>query len=201
VDQVIFASDDVSLHTIFKMLPDLNALGTKIKLVPGNLTFIIGKSSVDNLQEVQLIDMDYQLFHPLNRLLKRMMDILAGIIMLLLLRPVQVLLAAAKGIKSYEFVRGELRVRAYDSHGRWNLFWERLPSLRSVLTGRFSLVGAPLDMESRPRGIPAGLISLEELRSKKRLSADERLSLLNYYIHNQSILLDLEIIIKAMMGK
>lgn len=200
-DQVIFASDDLSLQHIFKMLPELNAQGIKIKLVPGNLAFIIGKSSVENLQEVKLIDMDYQFFHPVNRLVKRLMDLILSIGMLILLRPFQAFLASVQGIKAYDFVRGDNSIRAYDSSGRWNQFWERLPSLRYVLMGRMSLVGAPLEMQDRPSGIPVGLMSLEELRTNKQVSAEERLSLLNYYIHNQSILLDLEIIIKTMMGK
>ncbi len=201
IDQVIFASDDLSLQHVFNLLPDLNQRGIKIKLVPGNLAFIIGKSSVDNLQEVQLIDMDYRFFNPFNRALKRVVDIIAGSLILILLRPFQSTLAATMGIKKYEFIRAGTPVKIYDSGGRWSMFWERIPSITRVIGGSLSLVGAPLDMEDRPARIPAGLVSLEELRASKKLTSEERLSLLNYYIHNQSVLLDLEIVIKSIMGK
>jgi lipopolysaccharide/colanic/teichoic acid biosynthesis glycosyltransferase len=49
--------------------------------------------------------------------------------------------------------------------------------------------------------IKGGIFSLESVRGGSQLSEDERYSLLNYYLHNHSILLDFEIIIKAFLGK
>jgi len=201
VHQVIFASDQLSIKRVFAMIPDLNHMGIKIKLVPGNLAFIIGKSSVENLQDVQFIDMDYRFFYPLNRFLKRLVDIFLSTFLLLLVRPVTALIASIRGVELRTVILNGRSLNRYDSQGSWSSLRENLPLLPQVLLGRMSLVGAPLTLENRPEKVPAGLTSLEDLRQTRPLSEDERLALLNYYLHNQSVLLDLEILIKTMMGR
>jgi lipopolysaccharide/colanic/teichoic acid biosynthesis glycosyltransferase len=80
-------------------------------------------------------------------------------------------------------------------------FWSNLRLLPLVIRGKLSLVGSPIDLMDKGWDIKRGIFSLESVRGGSQLSQDERYSLLNYYLHNHSILLDFEIIIKAFLGK
>jgi len=80
-------------------------------------------------------------------------------------------------------------------------FWSNLSLLPLVIRGKLSLVGSPIDLMDKGWDIKRGIFSLESVRGGSQLSKDERYSLLHYYLHNHSILLDLEIIIKAFLGK
>jgi lipopolysaccharide/colanic/teichoic acid biosynthesis glycosyltransferase len=82
-----------------------------------------------------------------------------------------------------------------------NGFVVRLPH---VLKGAMSLVGTPVDELIKPKqngdilflGKP-GLCGLVQLQQNRTMSDDERTQYDLYYARNQSVLLDLEILIKT----
>lgn len=201
IDDVIFTSDKFELKQIFGYLPTLSRQGVKIKLVPGNLAFIIGKSIVENLQPVQLVDMDFKYFHAGSRFMKRIIDICLGTLFILIFRP---FLAIAVRFKKLNHERIELFGKVYKVYytgDHEKTFWSNLSLLPLVIQGKLSLVGSPLELKDGEAGVKQGLFSLESVRGGTQLSEEERYSLLNYYLHNHSGLLDLEIIIKSMLGK
>jgi len=179
VEEVVFAADNPPLTQVFTLLPVLSKMGVKIKLVPGNLAFIIGKSSVEQLQEVPLFDMDFRYLDPARKALKRAEDWLQWLILAVIVRPLRAL-----GL------------------GHFGLLGERLGNLKLVRQGKWSVIGAPPDLpEILPLDIKPGLISLEDLRGgSENYSEEERLALLNYYLQNQSFWLDMEIFFRALMG-
>jgi len=73
--------------------------------------------------------------------------------------------------------------------------------LPQVIRGKLSLVGSPLDLSKNGWDVKQGIFNLEIVRGGGRLSEEGRYALLSYYLHNHSWLLDLEIIIKALLGK
>lgn len=199
IDDVIFTSDNFRVKQIFEYLPGLSKQGVKIKLVPGNLSFIIGKSTVENLQSIQLVDMDFKYFHPGARFVKRVEDIVIGIILLILTRPFQKLFVKRKGMIGESIELYGKQYRIYTEQKRDN-FWSNLGLLPLVIRGKLSLVGTPLDLMGMEWDVKGGLFSLEAVRGGHQLNKEERYSLLNYYLHNHSSLLDLEIIIKSILG-
>ncbi len=201
IDEVIFTSDDVELKQIFAYLPMLSKRGVNIKLVSGNLSFIVGKSVVDSLQAVQLIDMDFKYFHLGSRFLKRVEDLIIAPLMMLTVRPFQGMMVKSGKMISKEIELFDRTYRVYStSDGREN-FWSNLSLLPQVIRGKLSLVGSPLGLKDNELEVKRGIFSLESVRGGSQLSEEERYSLLNYYLHNHSGLLDLEIIIKAFLGK
>jgi len=201
IDDVIFTSDKFELKQIFEYLPTLSRQGVKIKLVPGNLSFIIGKSTVENLQPVQLVDMDFKYFHMGSRFAKRIVDILIGMLILIFIRPLQGIVVRVKGFEAKVInLAGKERKVYLDKNGS-ETFWSNLSLLPLVIQGKLSLVGSPLELKESEQAIKRGLFSLESVRGGAQLSEEERYSLLNYYLHNHSGLLDLEIMIKSMLGK
>jgi len=201
IDEVIFTSDNIKLQQIFEYLPLLSKQGVKIKLVPGNLSFIVGKSTVDSLQPVQFVDMDFKYYHPGARFIKRIEDLLLGILLLLFVRPFQSVMVKTKGLVKSEISILGTKARVYNTPAGGPSFWSNLSLLPQVIWGKLSLVGSPLDLKDNGWDVKRGIFSLESVRGASQLSEEERYSLLNYYLHNHSGLLDLEIIIKAFLGK
>ncbi|NQV49428.1 MAG: glycosyltransferase [Candidatus Marinimicrobia bacterium] len=201
IDDVIFTSDNIELKQLFNYLPTLSQKGVKIKLVPGNLSFIIGKSAVENLQSVQFMDMDFKYFHTGSRVVKRFEDMLIAPLLIIFFRPFQNIVVRSRSMKAQQIkVLGKDYNTYLSNNGREN-FWSNLSLLPQVIRGKLSLVGSPLDLPDKGWDIKRGIFSLESVRGGSQLSEDERYSLLNYYLHNHSGLLDLEIIIKAFLGK
>ncbi|MCF7807904.1 MAG: glycosyltransferase [Candidatus Marinimicrobia bacterium] len=201
IRDVIFTSDNFQLKQIFSYLPQLSQLGVKIKLVSGNLSFIVGKSTVENIQPVQLVTMDFKYFHLGSRIMKRSVDILLGILLLLFVRPFQ---GFATRKRQYRKTQIEIDNKVYTSFAtdvNGGKFWNNLSLLPLVIRGKLSLVGAPVDLKETVAGVKQGLFNLESVRGGSQLSEDERYTLLNYYLHNHSVLLDFEIIIKSMLGR
>ncbi|MCF7822868.1 MAG: glycosyltransferase [Candidatus Marinimicrobia bacterium] len=201
IDDVIFTSDKFELKQIFEYLPALSQQGVKIKLVPGNLSFIIGKSTVENLQPVQFVDMDFKYFHTGSRFFKRLFDILIGLLFYLFIRPFQGIAIRMQKLTEKQMHFGKRDYMIYVTKNGRVTFWSNLSLLPLVIQGKLSLVGSPLELKESEHAVKRGLFSLESVRGGTQLSEEERYSLLNYYLHNHSGLLDLEIIIKSMLGK
>lgn len=201
IDDVIFTSDNIELSQIFDFLPILSQQGVKIKLVPGNLSFIVGKSAVENLQTVQFVDMDFKYYHTGAKVVKRLEDLIITPFLYLFFSPFQGLIVKSKSMVATPVnISGKTYLNYNYPDGRVS-FWSNLSLLPLVIRGKLSLVGSPIDLMDKGWDIKGGIFSLESVRGGSQLSEDERYSLLNYYLHNHSILLDFEIIIKAFLGK
>jgi len=201
IDDVIFTSENFKLKQIFEYLPTLSKQGVKIKLVPGNLSFIIGKSTVEDLQSVQLVDIDFKYFHLGARIIKRLEDLFIGTLLFIFARPLQRLMINRLGMIGKSIDLLDKHYTCYSTRDERVNFWSNLGLLPLVIRGKLSLVGTPLDLTGLEWDVKGGLFSLESVRGGHQLSKDERYSLLNYYLHNHSGLLDLEIIIKSILGK
>ena len=181
IDDVIFTSDNFQLKQIFEYLSTLSQMGVKIKLVSGNLSFIIGKSTVENLQPVQLVDMDFKYFHSGARFIKRVSDIIIGGLLFLIARPLQRFVVSSKSLNEKHFSISGKAYKVFHSDNGRESFWSNLSLLPLVIQGKLSLVGSPLDLKESEHAIKRGLFSLESVRGGTQLSEDERYSLLNYY--------------------
>lgn len=83
VDEVIFCSKDISGNDIFKKMTELNPLGVEIKIAPSEREFVIGSNSIDSQGSWYTIQFN-DISKPANRRAKRMLDLLASLLLLLL---------------------------------------------------------------------------------------------------------------------
>ncbi len=201
IDDVIFTSDNFKVKQIFEYLPALSRQGVKIKLVPGNLSFIIGKSTVENLQSVQFVDMDFKYYHPGSRFFKRFADLIIAPLLMLLVSPFTKVVIRSKGLVAKQITLLDTEQTIYQTVDGRQIFWSNLGLLPQVIRGKLSLVGSPLELKDNGWDVKRGIFSLESVRGGAELNEEERYSLLNYYLHNHSALMDLEIMIKAFLGK
>ncbi len=201
IDDVIFTSDNFKVQQIFEYLPALSSQGVKIKLVPGNLSFIIGKSTVESLHQVQFVDMDFKYYHWGSRFIKRIEDLILAPLLMLFMRPFLSLVVSSKGMVAKRIIVLDRERTVFQTAEGQENFWSNLGLLPQVIRGKLSLVGSPLELKNNGWDVKRGLFSLESVRGGAELSEEERYALLNYYLHNHSGLLDLEIMIKAFIGK
>jgi O-antigen biosynthesis protein len=182
---VIFSTEKLSYSDILSVMGRTGARTVTFHLVPSTLEVIIGKASVDSLNDIPLVQLTYNIEKPWNRFVKRLLDVAVSLLLL---------------ISVYPFVYFS---RAAVSGRRPRLIRE----LPSVLRGQKSLVGPPETPVGRTAaaghgdrqlhlGKP-GLTGLVQLQDDRHLNPGEIEQYNLYYARNQSFLLDVEILIKT----
>ena len=187
---VIFSTDNLSYTDILSVIGRARNKSVNFRLVPSSLEVIIGKTHIDQLDDIPLIEIEYNIDRTLNRALKRCFDIAGSSILLLLV---------------YPWVAMEKR-----GENKAGQFRQKVLSLPRVLDGSMSLVGPPADSTGASRngsvgshaylGKP-GVTGLVQLNYRADLTAEESEKYNLYYAKNQSLLLDFEIILKTFLGK
>ncbi len=177
--EVIFSTDALSYAHILDVIGRSRNRGVNFRLIPGSLEVIIGKTHIDELNDIPLVDIEYNIDRPVNRAVKRAFDVAAAVALLALLSPIAML-------------------RRRPDASPWVLV-RRLPD---VLGGSMSMVGPrPGDVGAADRqalylGKP-GLTGLVQLNFRDDLRPEEIETYNLYYAKNQSLILDLEILLKS----
>jgi len=186
--EVIFSTDILSYSDILSIIARTRRPAVNFRLVPSSMEVIIGKAHIDELDDIPLVDIQYNIEKPGNRFLKRFFDLTAGFILFILFYPVTVLRNRSGG-EIGKFARGIL-------------------DLPEVLRGNMSLVG-PQELPSPTGksglfaasgflGLP-GITGLVQINFRDDLSPDEVEKYNLYYAKNQSLMLDIEILIKSLL--
>jgi lipopolysaccharide/colanic/teichoic acid biosynthesis glycosyltransferase len=208
--EIIFTTDCFSNDEIFNILDSIKDTRVNVKIVPKNLNYILGKSSVDKIEDIPLIEVDYNLFHFGNRFGKRLFDIFTAALILLVASPV---------IFPYAYIRRcHLYCRKYlgregsdfsgwifesRNHKRINPKLEVYPLLFSVLKGDMSIVGSELlsaNPNDRRLRCKPGLTGLFQLQENHLPNEVDKQNYEYYYMQNHSFFLDIEIILKALLN-
>ncbi len=195
ITDVIFSTDEIPYTSILSVISRSNKRSVNFRLVPTSLESIIGKTRIDDLDTLPLVEIDYNIHRLRNRIVKRTFDLFVSVLMLLTWYPT-VLLLRVLGL-----FRRDVPVL------RWT------NDLPLVFWGEKSLVGRSDDVGSGtggndsgaffPRGIylgPRGLTGLVQLHDANDLTREERERYELYYAKNQSLLLDIEILLKTILN-
>jgi hypothetical protein len=188
VREVIFSTDGLSYKDILSVIARSTNRGVNFRLVPTSLEAIIGKPSIDELDTLPLVEIDYNIHKLGHRVVKRAFDIVVAALLL----PV------------YPIVR--LLHRPANARG---IAWFIL-LLPQVFLGRISLVGRPLEDPDAsgpsPTGErlqsylgPKGITGLVQINRRDDLAEEEIERYKLYYAKNQSLMLDVEILLKALL--
>lgn len=182
ISEVIFSSNAVSYAHILNIIANNKNRFVNFRLVPNNVEVIIGKASIDQLDDIPFIDIDYNIGKFGNRFIKRTFDIVVSIFFLICFAP---------------FVYFTRIFSRSTPHG----FVKTVLQMPKVLIGKLSIVGydanGPLLPKHIYRGRP-GITGLVQIQNKHHLSQEELDQFAMYYAKNQSFMLDLEIIVKSL---
>jgi hypothetical protein len=177
ISEVIFASDFLPYNQILSIVSANQNQNVHFHLADKNYDFIISKKDVLELNELPLIQIEYNISMPVHKMIKRIFDIVIGFALLFTLYPI-------------------FLFRYLVSKKKNNLLY-----LFKVLAGKYSLVGRPIG--SRESNIylgKEGLTGIVQINENKNLTEEEIERLNIYYAKNQNIWLDIEILIKTIQN-
>lgn len=181
VTEVIFSTDTLSYMDILSVIGKSRERTVNFRLVPSSLEVIIGKTSIDQLDDIPLVDIDYNIDRTMNKISKRLFDLAIGV----LLFPA--------------FLYSRLRGR--QATQRSGAFIRLIPD---VLRGEYSLVGPPIadapDASHNGAAVylgKPGLTGLVQINVNEELTPEEVEKYNLYYARNQSFVLDVEILFRS----
>lgn len=177
ISEVIFASEFLPYHEVLSIVSANQNQNVHFHLADKNFDFIISKKDVLELNELPLIEIEYNISMPIHRFIKRIFDLVLSFVLLFTLYPIVVI--------KYLF-----------SNKKNNLLY-----LLRVITGKYSLVGRPIgSKESKIYLGKPGLTGIVQINENKNLTEEDIERLNIYYAKNQNIWLDIEILIKTVQN-
>lgn len=188
VSEVIFSTDSLPYSDILAVIGRSRERSVNFRLVPNSLEVIIGKTHIDQLEDIPLVDIEYNIDKPMNRFTKRAFDITVSLFLLLTIYPFFTLKKLLNGRASSPFA-------------------EKILLLPSVFKGELSLVGRPFEsmknLQWNGKANSAlylgkmGFTGLVQIHRHDELTQEEVEQYILYYAKNQSLLFDLEILLKS----
>jgi GT2 family glycosyltransferase/lipopolysaccharide/colanic/teichoic acid biosynthesis glycosyltransferase len=189
ISDVIFSADTIPYSTILSVISRSRNRMVDFKLVPNSLEVIIGRTRIDQLDEIPFIELQYNIDRTGNRISKRAVDILVSLFLL---------------ISCVPFV---YFIRLF-SRSQPSAFSSAMLAIPKVLRGSMSLIGRPHTGTSvvpslTENGIylgKFGVTGIVQVHSDRALADEEREQYELYYAKNQSLMLDFEIFLKAVVN-
>lgn len=210
IQEVIFSTHTLSYDQILGIIANSGNQSVNFKLSPSEMDVIIGKASIDRIDDMPLLEIDYKLHRRRHQMMKRLFDLLLSGLALLPAVPIFFVYRW--------FVRAELHRGAFFLHDRpigiWvfkhphSLRWPQLPLLWSVFKGDMSLVGPEIQRSAPPDDLTArnmlelkpGLTGIVQVNFFKQLTPADKQKYEIYYLKNYSPFLDLEILWRAIFS-
>lgn len=178
INEVVFSTSDLSYSQIMKIVSDCKNLGVEFKLVGKNLDYIVGKTSVEMLDDVPVIELNYNINQFPHKQIKVLFDYLVSLMILFFIYPFIYLFFSRKK-KNSEFV---------------NI----ISNVPSIFSGKVSFVGPKITSENNSNFYKGkkGLTGLWYTEGEEK-NTEEKLDI--FYARNQNIWLDLDIIRRTLL--
>lgn len=179
---VVFSGHFFSNKDILRLMNKFRGKNVQFKFVPTDMDLMISKIS-SKIDDLNLIEIEYNINNKLNIFLKRLFDIVFSFILLILLYPFIYLYS--KIFKN-----------------RPSKYTSKILLLPYVFLGKYSFVGMPIWYEKSDNQYlgKKGLTGIIQLKADENLTQEEIDKYVIYYAKNQSLLLDFEIILKTIFS-
>lgn len=206
IQEVIFSTHELSYDQILGVISRARKERVNFKLIPSNLDVIIGKASIDRIDDVPLLEIDYKLHQTGYRVLKRVFDFILAFVLFLITLPLffyKKFLTSGKLEKKFIYESKNKKTTLIEFDGGGSKIVNRIPFLWSILAGHLSFVGREIEEDFSEKNVEErldlkpGLTGLQQINRHKNLSREEQNKYHLYYMKNYSPLLDLEILFKA----
>ena len=198
INEVIIREEHIQTKGIFKIIKSLNDLKLSFKIIPKENNIILSKGEIEQISGIDLMSYEIPFLERGNILIKRFFDMLLSLFLILITLPIQFIyyLLKQKIEKKIWGLDGEeIKLNLFSSKNR---FISSIPLLYHVLLGDISFVGSQFvdTYNKNPKHIlKPGLISLINI---KKYQDNDSHRINNYYIRNQSLTFDIEIILKSL---
>lgn len=205
INDVIFSSDRLTNAQILETIILAQGSGVNFRIVPHELEYIVAKSSVDEIDTVPFLDIT-GVADPLDLMVKRIFDIIVSVLLIIITSPLMLINFLFGGRFVVEKIIGyagqPISIVLFERGFR---FMKYIPLYFSVLAGKLSVVGSEIT-EFKPSEYHTiykpGLTGLVQIKSKeknKALTQQEKDYYNLYYVKNQTIITDLQIIFKSIV--
>jgi hypothetical protein len=176
INEVIFSSKEISYREMMGIVSMSQTNGVDYKIVGSEMDFVVGKTSISMLDDIPLVEVQYNILNPSIRIIKTLFDYIAGFAVLFLL---------------YPFIYFSSKLSPKKSE-----FRKIILEMPSVVKGIKSFVG-PKEVNYEQKKF-YGKPGLTGLWFVEDCDASEVEKLDFYYAKNQNIWLDLEILGKTL---
>ena len=193
VDQVFFLLNSISYKSMLQHITKLQDERAILKLIPDSMDFILGKSNVEYLEQIPVVDIDVPYTKELNLWLKRLVDIVISLPIVFLGSPM--LIYALFKMRKNEIKVGKVRlldpILKHKNLNKLLLAW-------NTLLGRLQIVGSTLSYNSQTTySVKPGIVGYVQINQKRIQNNLDLDNYLLYYVQNYSLWLDIDIIMKS----
>ncbi len=224
IEEVIVTTTSSSYASILGMMASCAPSRVDFKLVPSPYEVMIGGAQIDRIDDIPMVEIRYRPLLGWNRVLKRTTDLIVSATLLMVALPLVIAWEILRKCRPdrYRTVRRTVsgrenrpivlathqivvpdpaksdRLRLF--HYRWAL--DKLPFLGAVFRGGLSLVGPePLQMgRAKDTILKPGLTGFVQIHVKEGLTPEEKEEYEIFYLRHQSLMLDTQILLRALWG-
>jgi len=201
IRELVFTSDRLSNESILNVMDSTKDLRLTYRIVPKDRDILLGKASVEDVSDFPFVNIEYTLYHRLNRISKRIFDTIFSALLLVFFIPVFfiLLLASSKWKKMNFWGIDGSKFHGWVTSSR-NRFLRELPLLICIFNGDMSFVGSsliPISQDSIQLLCKPGLTGLDRIK-KLNIDSDDRAVFEHYYVQHQSMAFDLEILVRTL---
>ncbi len=184
IKNIVFAKNELSNQLILNLMWSFKNYNISFKILTGDSDIILGKSTLDEIDDIYLMQIEYNINKKFNIFVKRLFDIFFGIFSLFTVFPAVLILSKIPAV--------------YNKNAK---FIKKLKFIPQVITGKYSFVGRAT-WDTPVKGMQFlgknGLTGLVQINQHRNLSLDEIEYFNFYYAKNQTIALDIEILLKTL---
>ena len=201
INELIIPEEYLSIKELIVLIRKISGHNTSFKIVPSGSYLLIGKGIVENLSGITLINLEFPIFDKMHLILKRGFDIILSFLLVLFFMPLFIFLNYRSCINKRTIWcedGKELILSEFNTSIPW---MRELPYLFSIFWGELSFVGCKIiDIGFSNPGLlfKPGLTGLSQLRGVDSLDPAES-NIEYFYLQNQSLVFDLEILFKAIL--
>lgn len=203
IREIIFTSDILSNEDILRIMNNTRDLRLTYRIVPQDRDILLGKASVEDLSDIPFVNIEYSLYNRIHQISKRTFDILMSSFLLLLFSPIFIILLL--NFSMWEKVKfwgvNGSKFQGWIAPSK-NRFLREIPLLIKIFIGQMSFVGSsliPMSGDNLNLLCKPGLTGLDRIKNAS-FDSDERVALEQYYIQHQSMMFDVEIMIRTMFA-
>lgn len=180
INEVIFSGTQFSNLEILNLMWSFRNRNVRFKIVSSDKELIVSKLNFNALDNLALIEIEYNINNKLNIFLKRLFDIVVSFVLLITVYPVVLIMKYILKINLSKYT-------------------SKLLLLPKVFSGEYSFVGNPIWLYYSNKEFigKKGLTGLVQLNYYEDISSEELLSYNLFYAKNQSLTLDVEILLKT----
>ena len=176
INEIIFSSEGLAYNKMIEIVGTCQDENVEFKIAGSNLDFIVGKTSVTMLEDLPLIELNYNISRPQIKLIKAIFDYSIAIPSLFLI---------------YPFIYFKYKLTKTESD-----FTKFILGFPKIINGKASLVGPQNNVKDSNKFL--GKKGLTGYWYIEPANNEETEKMNFYYAKNQNIWLDIDILVKSL---